>query len=529
MFVPALHHGTRVASLVDTMPGAESPEDRYEPHDPAQTLLHRVVREQLETFLAHARARERPAPRFIEQELRAFVRCGILAHGFLRLRCDDCGHDRLVPFSCKRRGFCPSCGGRRMADTAAHLVDRVLPAVPIRQWVLTLPYPLRYRCAYDRSLTSDVLRAYLRALFAELRRRVRRRWGVRAEQCGAVTFLQRFGSALNLNLHFHTLALDGAYPYPETYDDAPRFWPLPPPTPGEVARALAGTARRIERLLVSRAEEEDDALAREEPLLAALAAASLRSCIAEGYALGEPWRRFGDRVDPGDPLADPDAPPRVAECRGMTLHAAVAVPARDRRRLERLCRYVARPPLAIDRLEERPDGVLLLRLKARWRDGTTHIAMEKSELIDPLGAADPAAARPPGALPRHPRAVREPAQPGGAGAGDRPGRCGCRRKRGGSRCSLRSVRVRHPRGGRRRRGSIPHSAPATSLGRASAARLRPRRSALPSLRGDAAPRRRDRGSGDRAAHPRVHRASRAGASARRLSVGRSVHSVGRAR
>ena len=80
---------------------------------------------------------------------------------FLRLHCDACGFDRLVPFSCKRRGFCPSCGGRRMADTAAHLVDCVLPEVPIRQWVLTLPYPLRYRCAYNARLTSQVLRAFL--------------------------------------------------------------------------------------------------------------------------------------------------------------------------------------------------------------------------------------------------------------------------------------------------------------------------------------------------------------------------------
>ena len=77
----------------------------------------------------------------------------------MRLHCDDCQLDRLVPFSCKRRGFCPSCGGRRMADTAAHLVDRVLPEVPIRQWVFTLPYPLRYRCAYDAKLTSAVLHA----------------------------------------------------------------------------------------------------------------------------------------------------------------------------------------------------------------------------------------------------------------------------------------------------------------------------------------------------------------------------------
>jgi hypothetical protein len=68
----------------------------------------------------------------------------------------------------------------------------------------------------------------------------------------------------------------------------------------------------------------------------------------------------------------------------MSLHADVAVPARDRGRLERLCRYVARPPLANGRLEEHPAGRLLLRLKTRWRDGTTHVLMERSELIDRL-------------------------------------------------------------------------------------------------------------------------------------------------
>ena len=72
-----------------------------------------------------------------------------------------------------------------MADSAAHLVDRVLPEVPVRQWVLTLPYPLRHRCAYDAKLTSEVLRAFIRSLFAELRRRARNRWAQRAEQSGA--------------------------------------------------------------------------------------------------------------------------------------------------------------------------------------------------------------------------------------------------------------------------------------------------------------------------------------------------------
>ncbi len=364
---------------------AVEPERGYMPRSPEQTLLHRVVREQLGPFLARARAREQPAPRFIEQELHAFLRCGILAHGFLRLHCDDCGHDRLVPFSCKRRGFCPSCGGRRMAESSAHLMDHVFPsAVPVRQWVLTLPYPLRYRCAYDARLTSEVLRAFLRALFAQLRRRVRRRWGVLAEQCGAVSFIQRFGSALNLNLHFHTLALDGGYAYAAGHEKTPRFLVLPPPRHDEVARVLTGTARRLHRLLEARDDGNDDALARDEPLLALLAAASLRTRIATGPQRGEPWRREGDRVDPAEPREDPDTSPRVPEHRGMSLHAAVAVPAGDRRRLERLCRYVARPPLANERLEEQPDGRLTFRLKTRWRDGTTHVLMERSELIDRL-------------------------------------------------------------------------------------------------------------------------------------------------
>ena len=82
------------------------------------------------------------------------ARPGIPAHGFLRVRCPACREERLVPFSCKGGGFCPSCGGRRMADTAAWLVDRVLPEVSVRQWVLTLPFALRYRLAFDAELTE---------------------------------------------------------------------------------------------------------------------------------------------------------------------------------------------------------------------------------------------------------------------------------------------------------------------------------------------------------------------------------------
>jgi hypothetical protein len=232
------------------------------------------VRENLETFLASARGQGAPVARFVEREVRAYLTCGVLAHGFLRLHCDACGHDRLLAFSCKGRGFCPSCGGRRMADTAAHLVDRVLPEVPVRQWVLTLPYPLRYRCAWDAHLTTEVLRAFMRSLFADLRRRARLHHGVRGGHCGTVTFIQRFaaelrsacasralrarGSALNLAPHFHSLVIDGVYPGP-AYAPGP-FLPLPPPENEDVARVMAGTARRVMRLLEKHGLESDDDL-----------------------------------------------------------------------------------------------------------------------------------------------------------------------------------------------------------------------------------------------------------------------------
>ena len=359
----------------------------YTPRAPTNTLLYRTLHRELEPFLARANQRGQPAPRFVEQTLRAYLQCGVLAHGFLRLHCDTCQQDRLVPFSCKRRGVCPSCQGRTMADTAAHLVDRVLPHVPVRQWVLTLPYPLRYRCAYDARLTADVLRAFVRALFATLRRRARHAQPggqPPPTQCGAVSFLQRFGSALNLNLHFHTLALDGAYLYEPHPRATPDFVALPPPTPDDVAQVLTATARRLKRLLTDRAEGDPDALARDEPLLALLAQASLRTRIATGPQAGHPWKRLGDRVAPAAEADGDPAHGALARHAEMSLHAAVAVPAHDRERLERLCRYVARPPLGNDRLELRPDGSLALRLKTRWRDGTTHIVMQPQELIDRL-------------------------------------------------------------------------------------------------------------------------------------------------
>ncbi|MBK6847504.1 MAG: transposase zinc-binding domain-containing protein [Proteobacteria bacterium] len=129
----------------------------YVQRRPERTVLYQLVREQLETFLEQGRARSAHGegyPRYVEQTFRRYLQCGILAYGCARLHCAACGHDLFVPFSCKSRGICPSCQGRRMGELAATLVDTLLPALPYRQWVFTYPHALRRAMAQEPKLTA---------------------------------------------------------------------------------------------------------------------------------------------------------------------------------------------------------------------------------------------------------------------------------------------------------------------------------------------------------------------------------------
>jgi hypothetical protein len=174
--------------------GQPLPPGRYQRRDPEQSVLHELVAGYSQTLLAEFRDADPEGgglPRYIERELAEYLRCGVLAHGFTRVRCQTCNDEIVVAFSCKRR-FCPSCTSRRMADTAAHLVDRVLPNAPYRQWVFTVPRPLRLRLAREPAWLSWVGSLVVRAIGAWQRRVVRAR-GLPAPRTGSVMFVQRFG------------------------------------------------------------------------------------------------------------------------------------------------------------------------------------------------------------------------------------------------------------------------------------------------------------------------------------------------
>jgi hypothetical protein len=359
----------------------------FDRHRPEETVLFKTLQEHWKSFVAEIEASaDLPAlPAFVVSEVEAFLRCGILAHGLVLTRCRDCGWSRAVAFSCKRRAFCTSCIGRRMCDFAARLITQVLPCVPVRQWVLTVPHDLRVKLAIDPALTTRVLAEFIASVSAWLRRRARR-LGLRgALKTGAVTVIQRFNSALDVSPHFHTLFMDGVYSFP--VGGKPVFHPLPAPRDEEVAEVAAEVFRRVEGKL--RADDSDDSqqrLIEEAPLLAALTEASCRGIIATGP-------RRGCRVVRVRGLAaDVDACVMgrlCAQVEGYNLQAATRIAANDRNGLERMGRYLARPPVATDRLSRLDDGRLELSLKRPWRDGTIAFRYTPHELIERLIAIVP--------------------------------------------------------------------------------------------------------------------------------------------
>jgi hypothetical protein len=144
---------------------------------------------------------------------RKYLECGIFAQGFARARCDDCGHDYFVAFSCKGRGVCPSCNTRRMVEMAAHLTDHVFPRMPVRQWVLSVPKRLRNFLQRDGAELNMVLRIFLRVLAQS--RQIHSPSAAISDQAalhvGAVAFFHRFGSGLNEHVHFHVCVVDGVF------------------------------------------------------------------------------------------------------------------------------------------------------------------------------------------------------------------------------------------------------------------------------------------------------------------------------
>jgi ribosomal protein S27E len=159
--------GRGALALGDDEAAPEGP-GRYQRHRPEQTLLYQIITQYYPAFLTQLAAEGRTLPKYVRREFEDYFKCGRLEHGFMCVRCTDCHAEKLVAFSCKRRGFCPSCGARRMVESAALLIDEVLPEVPVRQWVLSVPFPLRFLFASQPAALGQALAIVYRAIGAFL-------------------------------------------------------------------------------------------------------------------------------------------------------------------------------------------------------------------------------------------------------------------------------------------------------------------------------------------------------------------------
>lgn len=274
-----------------------------------------------------------------------------------------------------------------MIETSAHLVDHVFPAaVPVRQWVLSFPFPLRFLFASRPEALSRCLAVVLRAIETDLLQRAGLTRAFRA-RTGAVTVVQRFGSALNLNVHLHMLILDGVYTLER---GVPRFHEVAAPPQESLERLASQIVRRIYRCLIADgwlvADDEQPWLDLEETdALDSLRAASTRYSVALGPGAG---RRTATLMDPAQARGE-IVKPLTVDQQGFSLNAAVACPAGNRTRLERLCRYVTRPAIARERLSLNRRGEVLLALKRPFRDGTTHLRFTPQDFLARLAALVP--------------------------------------------------------------------------------------------------------------------------------------------
>lgn len=208
-------------------------------------------------------------------------------------------------------------------------------------------------------------------------------------QAGAVTLIQRFGSALNLNVHFHMLFLDGVYV--ERPEGSLRFCWVRAPTSAELAGLTQTLAGRIGRFLERQGLLERDAensyLVDDELELGAIAqlqSSSITYRIAVGPQRGR--KVFTLQTLPGSDEPFDDGVGKVA---GFSLHAGVAARADQRQKLERLCRYISRPAISEARLSLTPNGNVRYELKTPYRDGTTHVIFEPLDFIAHLAALVP--------------------------------------------------------------------------------------------------------------------------------------------
>jgi ribosomal protein S27E len=312
------------------MPGSQGAPGRGPGYRPraATNALKELVEDKLEELFRAWDERFRKGHGPLHGRLRKlfdeYLKCGDPHHGFLRLRCPGCAEEKIVPFSCKSRGLCPSCSKKRAIAWAERMVEEVLPVVPYAGLVFTIPKMLRPHFLWDRCLYSDLCRQayaatleFLRAQFPELQ--------------GAVPAMiispQSFGSLLNFHPHLHGVLSLGVFNLEGEFHPVADDLDWKPLEEIFRARTLKLMIRR-EKITEERAE-------------------MLRGWVHSGFQVSADRR----------------------------------IEAGDRKGLESLLEYMERAPVSLERLTVRPDGMVLYRGNYHPAFGTDHRVVSGIEFL----------------------------------------------------------------------------------------------------------------------------------------------------
>lgn len=338
------------------MQAVQNQTPKYSRRRPELTPCYKILQGHLNTFIADRAAEDRPLPKYVVEEFDAFMRCGIPAFGFLRLKCSCCKEEKIVAFSCKKRGFCPSCCAKRQAEAATHLISNVLPFIPYRQFVISFPIPMRYWLQTNKKLYSKIHALLIREIHRHYTNKAKSS-GIKGSTPGSISFTQRWGSALNLNPHAHVLCADGVYTW---VNGKPRWNNMEKITDQEVSDLITKISQSVMLFLRKQGYLDKDGDVVQNPLADGL--------FQENAALS---------------LATQNS------VNGFSLHANTAFNTLQREPLRKLIEYIARGPLSNERLQIDNDGKVQLQLKTKWSDGTTHLLFTPGEFIEKLTALIP--------------------------------------------------------------------------------------------------------------------------------------------
>jgi len=180
----------------------------YRSRHPERTVLYRVLFHYFDRFLTEYEHRFEKEYGFlrpiIKEVVERYLDCGNPHCGFARIRCPDCGEERLLMFSCRTRGFCPSCHAKRLEEWGEWMREELLLDVPHRQVVFTIPRMLRLFFKYNRRLLGSLCRLALQSL-------TRYFAAVTGSELmpGVMAAVQTFGTRINFHPHLHFLVTEG--------------------------------------------------------------------------------------------------------------------------------------------------------------------------------------------------------------------------------------------------------------------------------------------------------------------------------